>query len=56
MRKHRNTIDITRAYAFMQGRHTYQLSFAGNYLADVKKLEQLTPVEPDSVMFAHVGK
>jgi hypothetical protein len=54
--KHRNTIDITKAYAFMQGRHTYQLSYAGNYVADVKKVEQLTPVEPDSAMFAHVGK
>jgi hypothetical protein len=54
--RHRNTIDITRAYAFMQGRHTYQLNFAGNYVADVKQVAQLTPVEPDSVMFAHIGK
>jgi len=54
--KHRNTIDITKAYAFMSGRHTYQLNYAGNYVADVKKVEQLTPVEPDSVMFAHVGQ
>jgi hypothetical protein len=54
--RHRNTIDITKAYAFMQGRHTYQLSYAGNYLADVKKIEQTTPIEPDSVMFAYVGK
>ena len=54
--KHRNTIDITRAYAFMQGRHTYQLNYAGNYVADVKKIDQVSPVEPDSVMFAHVGK
>jgi hypothetical protein len=54
--KHRNTIDITKAYAFMQGRHTYQLNYAGNYVADVKRVEQLTPVEPDSVLFAYVGK
>ena len=40
----------------MQGRHTYQLSYSGNYVADVKKVEQLTPVEPDSVMFAYVGQ
>jgi hypothetical protein len=53
---HRNTIDITQAYAFMQGRHTYQLNFAGNYVADVRQIAQLTPVEPDSVMFAHIGK
>jgi hypothetical protein len=54
--RHRNTIDITRAYAFMQGRHTYQLSYAGNYVADLKKVEQLSPAEPDAAMFAHVGK
>ena len=54
--KHRNTIDISKAYAFMQGRHTYQLTYSGNYLADVKKLEQLTAAEPDSVLFAHVGQ
>jgi hypothetical protein len=54
--KHRNTIDITRAYAFMQGRHTYQLNYAGQYVADVKRVDQLTPVEPDSVMFAYIAK
>jgi hypothetical protein len=54
--RHRNVIDITQAYAFMPGRHTYQLSYAGNYLADVKQITQLTPVEPDSVLFTHSGK
>jgi hypothetical protein len=54
--RHRNTIDITQAYAFMSGRHTYQLNYAGNYLADVGRVDQLTPVEPDSAMFAHTGK
>lgn len=52
----KNTIDITRAYAFMQGRHTYQLNYSGSYLADVKKIADATPVEPDSAMFAHIGK
>ena len=54
--RHRNTIDITGAYAFMPGRHTYQLNYAGSYVADLKKIGQLTPVEPDSVLFAHIGK
>lgn len=54
--RHSNTIDITRAYAFMVGRHTYQLDYAGNFVADVKKLDQVTPVEPDSTMFAHSGR
>jgi hypothetical protein len=54
--RHRNTIDITQAYAFMSGRHTYQLNYAGAYVPDVRKVEQVTPVEPDSVMFAHIAK
>jgi hypothetical protein len=54
--RHSNTIDITRAYAFMVGRHTYQLNYAGSFVADVKKLDQVTPVEPASTMFAHSGK
>jgi hypothetical protein len=52
---HHNTIDITHAYAFMQGRHAYQLNFAGHYATDLKKLDALTEAEPASVMFAHVG-
>jgi hypothetical protein len=52
----KNTIDITRAYAFMQGRHTYQLNYAGSYLADVRKIAQATPAEPDSVLFAHIAQ
>jgi hypothetical protein len=54
--RHYNTIDITHSYAFLQGRHAYQLTFAGNYVTDLKTLENLTPAEPASVMFAHVGK
>ena len=54
--RHQNTIDITAAYAFMAGRRTYQLNFAGNYAVDVTQIAKLTAVEPASVMFAHVGK
>jgi hypothetical protein len=54
--KHHNTIDITNSYAFRQGRHAYHLTFAGSYVTDLKKLDKLTPAEPASVMFAHVGK
>ncbi|MES2755875.1 MAG: hypothetical protein V4693_00755 [Pseudomonadota bacterium] len=54
--RHHNTIDITSAYAFLPGRHAYQLNYAGHYVADLKKIEHTTPLEPDSVMFAHVGK
>ena len=54
--RHHNTIDITDAYAFVPGRRTYQLNFAGNYVADITQIAGLTPLEPASVMFAHVGK
>lgn len=54
--RHHNTVDITNAYAFMPGRHTYQLNYGGYYVADLKQIDQVTPVEPDSVMFAHIGK
>jgi hypothetical protein len=40
----------------MVGRHTYQLNYAGNFVADLRKLDQVTPVEPASVMFAHTGR
>ncbi|MDB5935087.1 MAG: hypothetical protein JWQ01_2431 [Massilia sp.] len=54
--RHRNTIDITNAYAFVAGRHAYQLNYAGTYVSDLKSIAQVTPIEPASVMFAHVGK
>jgi hypothetical protein len=54
--RHQNTIDITHSYAFLQGRHAYQLTFAGNYVTDLRTLQNTTPAEPASVMFAYVGK
>ena len=54
--RHRNIIDITNAYAFVPGRHAYQLSFAGSYLSDLTSIAETTPMAPSSVMFAHVGK
>jgi hypothetical protein len=54
--RHHNLIDITDAYAFLPGRRAYQLNYSGHYVADLKKIDQTTPVEPESTMFAHVGK
>ena len=34
-----NTLDITNAYAFEKGRHTYELRYAGPWLADLAKLD-----------------
>ncbi|WP_156885669.1 hypothetical protein [Massilia niastensis] len=45
---HLNTIDITRAYAFKQGRHGYEVRYAGPWLLDVGKLDEQkqSPSEP----------
>ena len=51
-----NTLDISNAYRFVSGRHAYQISLNGSYLSDLNKLDQLTPIEPVAVMFAHVGR
>jgi hypothetical protein len=51
-----NTLDISKSYRFVSGRHAYQISLNGSYLSDLNKLDQLTPIEPVPVMFAHVGR
>jgi hypothetical protein len=53
---HLNTIDITNAYAFKKGRHSYELSYAGPVLADVTKLDQpgYSPSAP--VRFTYTGR
>jgi hypothetical protein len=51
-----NTIDITQSYRFQVGRHAYQVNRAGSYVTNLDKLDQESPVEPVSAMFAHVGQ
>jgi hypothetical protein len=51
-----NTLDITQSYRFQSGRHAYQINLAGTYLNDLSNLDQETPIEPASAMFAHVGQ
>ena len=36
---HSNVIDITRSYDFKPGTHRYQLTFAGNYLGNLARLD-----------------
>ena len=54
--KHTSTIDITQAYAFLPGQHTYRLRYAGNYVADIKQVSSVTPVKSTPVTFTHTGK
>ncbi|MDB5959056.1 MAG: hypothetical protein JWP59_350 [Massilia sp.] len=51
-----NTLDISKSYRFVSGRHAYQISLNGSYLTDLSKLDQQSRIEPAPVMFAHVGQ
>jgi len=50
----KNTIDITRTYAFQPGRHTYNIGYNGPVLLDVKRLDAVTefPAKPVSFVFS----
>ena len=52
----KSTIDITPSYAFKGGRHTYNIGYAGPYLADVNKPEQLAESPAKPTTFAHTMK
>ena len=51
---HSNVIDITRSYDFKPGTHRYQLTFAGNYLGNLARLDTTsqTTVVPVKFTFA----
>ncbi len=51
---HENTIDITKHYAFLLGRHSYRLQYKGVFLPDLKQLKVLTPAEVAPVTFTHI--
>lgn len=48
----RNAIDLSRAYAFKQGRHTYTIAYAGHYLMDGKEM----PLTAGPLRFTHTGR
>ena len=52
----KSTIDITPSYAFKAGRHTYNIGYAGPYLADVNKPDQLAESPAKPTTFAHTMK
>jgi hypothetical protein len=53
-----NTFDITQAYAFKPGQHSYEIRYAGPWVTDLAKLEaggiKSSPALP--VRFSHTGK
>ena len=53
---HTHTIDITHAYAFRPGTHTYVIRYEGSALADVRQLDSAAGFETGAVMFSHTEK
>lgn len=51
-----STIDITPSYAFLKGRHSYQMGYAGPYLTDVKQLDKPAESPARPITFIHTGK
>lgn len=50
---HTHTIDITQAYGFSPGTHTYMIRYDGSVLADVRQLESSSDLRTDEVMFSY---
>jgi hypothetical protein len=50
---HTHTLDITHAYAFLPGEHTYQIRYAGEVVADSQHPELKTALATETVMFSH---
>jgi hypothetical protein len=51
--RHTSQIDITRAFAFLPGTHTYQLRHEGQVVADLKQVTAVTPVPMAPATFSH---
>lgn len=51
---HMNTIDITPSYAFAKGRHSYEIGYAGPWLADIAQLDAIaySPATPVKFSFS----
>lgn len=53
-----NTLDITQAYAFKPGQHSYEIRYAGPWLTNLARLDagsiRTSPALP--VRFSHTGK
>jgi hypothetical protein len=53
---HTHTIDITHAYAFKPGTHTYMIRYDGAGLADVRQLDTAADISTEAVMFSHTER
>jgi hypothetical protein len=48
-------IDITRAYAFQPGEHTYEIRYVGEVVADSRHPDVKTELATETVMFTHIA-
>ena len=53
---HTHTIDITQAYAFEPGTHTYVIRYDGAALGDVRQLASAADLSTEAVMFSHTER
>jgi hypothetical protein len=53
---HTHTIDITNAYAFRPGTHTYVIRYDGAGLGDVRQLGSEAGIVTEPVMFSHTAR
>jgi hypothetical protein len=53
---HTHTIDVTRAYAFRPGTHTYVIRYEGAALDDVRQLDSAAGFVAEPVMFKHTER
>jgi hypothetical protein len=48
-----NTIDITPAYGFLKGAHTYELRYTGHFVTDLANIQGAVPVKAVTTSFRH---
>lgn len=52
---HTHTIDITDAYDFKPGQHSYEIRYEGGALPDVRQLDATRAIEAAPVVFSHTA-
>jgi len=53
---HTHTIDITPAYGFEPGTHTYAIRYEGSVLADVRRLDSAAALSTEPVLFTYTPR
>lgn len=51
----RHTLDISNSYAFLPGRHSYTLQYAGGAVSSLAQLDRTQALAPAPATFTHTG-